>query len=148
MWDVFISHASEDKDGVARPLAEELRSRGIRVWYDEFSLTLGDSLRRSIDKGLGNSRFGVVILSHNFFAKEWPQRELDGLTALEISKGKVILPIWHGVSHDDVARYSPVLSDRVAVSSEKGVVALADAIVNVAEVRHSGLVIGSADYPT
>ena len=70
--DVFISHAWEDKDAIARPLAEELRRRGFDVWYDEFSLKMGDSLRGSIDYGLANSRFGLVILSKNFFAKHWP----------------------------------------------------------------------------
>ena len=102
--DVFIAHASEDKEAVARPLANRLRERGYRVWYDEFQLKVGMSLRRSIDKGLVGSRFGVVILSPSFFAKEWPQRELDGLVARETSgePGR-ILPVWHEVDHDAVA---------------------------------------------
>jgi len=69
-WDAFISHASEDKETFARALADALCARGFRIWYDEFTLTVGDSLRRSIDRGLAHSRFGVVILSPNFFAKE------------------------------------------------------------------------------
>jgi hypothetical protein len=69
-WDVFICHASEDKDNFARPLAEGLRREGLSVWFDEFTLKVGDSLRRSIDHGLGYSRFGVVVLSPAFFAKE------------------------------------------------------------------------------
>jgi len=98
--DVFISHASEDKDVIARPIAEELLRRGRSVWFDEFELTLGDSLRRSIDRGLAESRFGLVILSPSFFAKQWPQRELDGLTTREIAGStKVILPVWHEVDH-------------------------------------------------
>jgi hypothetical protein len=135
LWDIFISHASEDKEQVAKPLAEELQKRGLRVWYDEFSLSLGDSLRRSIDEGLAQSRFGVVVLSRGFFAKEWPQRELDGLTSREVVGGKVILPIWHGVSHADVVTYSPTLADRLAMVSERGIPALADAIEK--EVRGS-----------
>lgn len=127
-WDVFISHAHEDKEAVARPLATELRSRGIRVWYDEFSLSLGDSLRRSIDRGLAESRFGVVVLSPSFFAKEWPMRELNGLTSRENAGGKVILPLWHGVQQSDVARYSPLLADRPAITTDRGIIALADAI--------------------
>jgi hypothetical protein len=87
-WDFFICHASEDKDEIARPLAEILLLKGFRIWYDEFSLTLGDNLRRSIDRGLAQSKYGIVILSPNFFAKEWPQHELDGLVALEIKSGK------------------------------------------------------------
>ena len=119
-WDVFISHASEDKGAFVRNLANELAAGGLKVWYDEFTLTLGDSLRRSIDQGLANSRFGIVVLSQSFFSKEWPQRELDGLVAMEISSGKLILPIWHNVSKEDVAAFSPILADRLAVSSDKG----------------------------
>ena len=115
-FDVFISHASEDKAAVARPLAAHLRALGYRVWFDEFALNVGDSLRRSIDRGLLESRFGIVILSKSFFAKNWPAYELDGLTAREASIGpKVILPLWHAVSHSDVAAYSPTLADRVAL---------------------------------
>jgi hypothetical protein len=84
MWDIFICHASEDKEAIARPLANALKQAGLDVWYDEFTLTLGDSLRRKIDHGLARSRYGAVILSPHFFAKEWPQRELDGLTTKEI----------------------------------------------------------------
>jgi len=87
-YDAFISHASEDKDDLARPLAEFLKKAGFSIWYDEFQLRVGDSLRRSIDKGLANSRFGIVVLSPNFFAKNWPQYELDGLVAKEIAVGK------------------------------------------------------------
>jgi len=119
-WDVFVSHASEDKEVFARPLAEGLRRNGLKVWFDEFTLTIGDSLRRSIDRGLAHSRFGVVVISANFLRKEWPQKELDGLVAREVHGVKVILPVWHGISADQVRTYSPTLADRLAASSEKG----------------------------
>ncbi|MET0399126.1 MAG: toll/interleukin-1 receptor domain-containing protein [Longimicrobiaceae bacterium] len=136
MWDVFISHASEDKEKIAAPLADELRRRGLRIWYDDFSLELGDSLRRSIDAGLAQSRFGVIILSPRFFAKHWPQRELDGLTSREISGEKVILPVWHGVTHTEVAVHSPLLADRLAVSTDRSIAQVADVIEQV--VRRGG----------
>ncbi len=113
-YDVFISHASEDKDAVMRPLAEALHDRGLNVRYDEYELTIGDSLRRSIDRGPESSRFGVVIISRRFFEKEWPQKELDGLVARESGHAKVILPIWHNISRQEIARYSPTLADRLA----------------------------------
>ncbi len=119
-WDVFISHASEDKEEFARPLAEGLRSRGLKVWFDEFTLTIGDSLRRSIDRGLAQSRFGIVVISPNFLRKEWPQKELDGLVAREVNGTKVILPVWHRIGADQIRAYSPTLADRVAASSDKG----------------------------
>jgi hypothetical protein len=75
-WDVFISHASEDKESIVHSLAVALKDRGLQVWYDAFTLKLGDSLRASIDRGLVQSRFGVVVLSKHFFAKHWPLQEL------------------------------------------------------------------------
>jgi hypothetical protein len=119
-WDVFICHASEDKEPFVRKLAEALRAEGLRVWYDEFTLKVGDSLRRSIDRGLASSRFGVVVLSPRFFAKDWPQRELDGLAALEVDGRKVILPVWHDIDADGVRRRSPTLADRIAAKSSDG----------------------------
>jgi hypothetical protein len=116
-YSAFVSHATEDKDEVARPLAEALRKLGHNVWYDEFTLKVGDSLRRSIDAGLAKSRFGIVVLSPSFFEKGWPEYELDGLVAKEQAGHKVILPLWHRVSKDDVLKYSPTLADRVALST-------------------------------
>jgi len=119
-WDVFVSHASEDKESFALPLAEALRAQGLKVWFDAFTLTVGDSLRRSIDRGLAQSRFGIVILSEAFFRKHWPQLELDGLVARESAGVKVILPVWHGVNEHSIRLHSPLLADRVAVSSASG----------------------------
>lgn len=116
-YDVFISHASEDKEYFVRPLAEELQNQGIKVWYDEFELKWGDSLRRSIDKGLANSTYGIVILSDSFFKKEWTQYELDGLVDREMNGVKVILPIWHKVTKDEVQKYSPSLANKKALNS-------------------------------
>lgn len=114
-FDVFISHATEDKDAVVRPLAFALQERGLRVWYDEFELKIGDSLRQKIDQGIAKSRFGVVVLSHAFFAKGWPRYELDGLVTMAVSGKQVILPLWHEISKDEVIRQSPSLADKVAL---------------------------------
>jgi len=115
--DVFISHASEDKESFVRPLAEELTKLGFDVWYDETSLKIGDSLRQKIDQGLASSRYGIVVLSESFFLKNWPQYELNGLVAREMHGGKVILPIWHKVSKDEVLNFSPTLADKVALNT-------------------------------
>jgi hypothetical protein len=121
-WDVFVSHANEDKDTVARPLAECLRSLGLRVWFDEFTLRVGDSLSKSIDYGLANSRFGIVILSQHFFSKQWPQRELGALVTRSVdSQEKIILPVWHGITKRDIAKFSPTLADIFALSTEIGI---------------------------
>jgi hypothetical protein len=131
LWDVFICHASEDKEAVARPLAEALQKRGLRVWYDEFTLKMGDSLRRTIDRGLNESTYGIVILSKAFFIKEWPQKELDGLDARERDGKKVILPIWHDLTEVDVRKYSPMLAGRLAAQTKDGMRHTVDMVMEV-----------------
>lgn len=143
-FDIFISHASEDKDALVRPLAEQLRLRGLRVWFDETELRLGDSLRRSIDFGLSRSRYGLVILSPAFLNKEWPQKELDGLVAREDGTAKVILPIWHNLTRAEIAAYSPPLADKLAASTSKGLPYIVDQVVNaitpsIASANHDAL---------
>jgi hypothetical protein len=119
-WDAFICHASEDKDEFVRPLAVKLRDHGLSLWLDEFTLTVGDSLRQSIDKGLSKSRFGIVVISPNFLAKHWPQTELNGLVARESHGQKIILPVLHNITIDGIRNWSPLLADRLAVSSTTG----------------------------
>jgi multifunctional 2-oxoglutarate metabolism enzyme len=124
--DVFISHASADKEAVARPLAEALRGRGRSVWFDEYELVPGDSLRLKIDDGLSRSRIGVVILSPKFFSRQWPQRELAALTSRQMAGDTyAIVPVWHGVNRADVHLFSPALADLVAIPSDGGASAIA-----------------------
>jgi hypothetical protein len=124
-YDTFLSHASEDKADIARPLYGALKEAGVTVWFDEAVLTLGDNLRRKLDDGLARCRFGIVILSPSFFSKDWPQRELDGLVARENASGqKTILPVWHRLTKSEVATYSPMLADRLAANSTEGIPAL------------------------
>lgn len=118
-YDAFISHASEDKEKIVKPLARALSSRGFRIWYDEFALKVGDSLRQSIDKGLATSEYGIVVLSPSFFAKHWPQYELNGLTAREIDGRKVILPVWFDIDKKEILKFSPHLADRVALDAKR-----------------------------
>jgi hypothetical protein len=127
--DVFVSHASEDKEVVVRPLAAELTARGRSVWLDELTLRVGDTLTSEIDRGLIRSNFGVVILSPSFVTKQWTRMELAGLVALETSDGrKRILPVRHGLSHQDLVAFSPLLAGRVNVSTDTGIPAVAAAL--------------------
>ncbi len=124
-YDVFICHASEDKQSVVDPLTNELIGRGVKVWYDQSILKIGDSLTKKIDEGLAKSKYGIVILSRAFFEKNWPQRELAGLTQKEMLDGtKVILPIWHNVTRDEVAKYSLPLADKMAGNTTDMIVLL------------------------
>lgn len=115
--DVFISHASEDKDEIVRPLANALIKEGLDVWYDEFTLRIGDSLRQKIDHGLANSRVGLVVLSSSFIAKGWTNYELDGIVTRTVSGEQILLPIWHNITKQQVVNFSPSLADKVARST-------------------------------
>lgn len=116
-YDVFISHAHEDKTDFADSLYQELKNRGIKVWYDALSVGWGDSLRSKIDEGLRKSRFAIVILSNNYIRKGWTQYELDGLFQREMSSKKTILPIWHKITKDQVQVFSPTLAGRKALNT-------------------------------
>lgn len=116
-YDFFISHAFEDKETVAEPLAKALINKGASVWLDKFAMSVGDSLRQSIDEGLAHSRYGIVILSEIYFKKFWTGKELNGLFAKQEDGQKVILPIWHNVSKDVVKQYSPILADMLALKT-------------------------------
>lgn len=113
-YDVFISHASDDKEDIVKDLAEALREVGLRVWYDDFELKIGDSLRQKIDRGLANSRVGLVVLSRSFVNKGWANYELDGIVSRSVDGAQTLLPIWHQISKKEVMEYSPSLSDKVA----------------------------------
>ncbi|WP_071146827.1 toll/interleukin-1 receptor domain-containing protein [Bacteroides ihuae] len=116
-YDFFISHATEDKESFVRPLAELLTNNGYKIWYDEFQMKIGDSLRKKIDEGLKFSKYGIAVLSRDFFRKNWTEYELNGLVAREMNGIKVILPIWHNVTRDEVLSFSPTLADKVALNT-------------------------------
>jgi len=147
-WDVFISHASEDKESVARPLAALLQSAGVRVWLDVNTLTLGDSLSQKIDDGLANSRYGVIILSKNFFSKAWPPRELSGLVQRELHGRKIILPVWHEIDHDFILQFSPTLADKLAISTSKGLASVSEAILQVLRENTDLEILKGREKPT
>lgn len=116
-YDVFISHATEDKESFADELCDELQKAGIKVWYDAINISWGDSLRSKIDNGLRKSKFGIVIISKAYISKGWTQYELDGLFQREMTDGKTILPIWHNITKQEVQNFSPTLSGRLALNS-------------------------------
>ena len=129
--DLFISHASEDKDDFVRPLANLLRQYKLDVWYDEFELSIGKSLSRSIDKGISNSKFGLIVLSKSFFKKNWTEYELKSLNSFEIENGDVLLPLWKDVTVNEVRKFSPYLSDKFALTAKDSIEDLAIKIIEV-----------------
>ncbi len=113
-YDVFISHAFEDKEDVVRPLVETLKNEGLKVWFDKIELKIGDSLRRKIDVGVAKSKFGVIVLSKPYLNKGWTNYELDGLVTKSVTQEQILLPIWHNISKKEVIEYSPSLADKLA----------------------------------
>ena len=118
-YDVFVSHAWEDKADFVDEFVEELKNAGLRVWYDTSQIKWGDSLRKRIDEGLKHSRFGVVVLSPNYIAdgKYWTKAELDGLFQLESVNGKTLLPIWHKLTKKQVMEFSPIIASKMAMTT-------------------------------
>jgi hypothetical protein len=130
-YDAFISYAFEDKDAFALPLAAKLKEIKLNIWFDDFCLKVGDSLRKKIDFGLSNSNYGIVILSRYFFEKQWPQKELNALYHLEIEGKSVILPVWKDISKKEIIEYSPLLADKYAAQAYDGVNKVASKLVEV-----------------
>ena len=130
-WDLFISYATEDKQDAAIPLFNALERAGMTVWFDINELKIGDSIREKIDSGLVACQYGVVILSPNFIAKQWPKRELNALFALEEDGRSRILPVWHNLDRSALVSYSPILSDRLAGNTGQGFDSLAKDISKV-----------------
>lgn len=116
-YDVFISHAWEDKATFVDDLATQAEAAGLHIWYDTAAIEWGDSLRQKIDAGLAGSYFGVAVLSPDFFAKPWPNYELDGLLEKATSGTGRLLPIWHKLTKDEVAQRSPSLAGRMALNT-------------------------------
>lgn len=118
-YDVFISHAWEDKEDFVDDLYNALTALGIKVWYDTSKIKWGDSMRKKIDEGLSKSKFGIIVLSPNYIAenKYWTKIELDGLFQLESINGKTILPIWHKLTKKEVMEYSPIIASKLAMNT-------------------------------
>lgn len=118
-YDVFISHAWEDKEDFVEEFVQALINRNVKVWYDKSNITWGDSMRKKIDNGLSKSRFGVVVLSPNYIDenKYWTKAELDGLFQMESTNGKTLLPIWHNLTKKQVMDYSPIIASKLALTT-------------------------------
>lgn len=118
-YDVFISHAWEDKEDFVEEFVIELEKLGLKVWYDKAKMKLGDSMRQKIDSGLNKSKYGIVVLSPNYIAegKYWTKTELDGLFQLESVNGKRIIPIWHNLQKKEVMAFSPTIAGKLAAST-------------------------------
>jgi hypothetical protein len=132
VFDVFISHASEDKADVVEPLVAALQAAGLSCWYDALKLKIGSSLRKEIDHGLARSRFGLIVLSEAYIAKGWTNYELEGIVTRSTTGEQIILPIWHNITKQRVVEWSPTLADKVARST--ATYTIADIAAEIVEV--------------
>lgn len=132
-WDVFLSYASEDRDAFASDLAQRLRSAGLKIWFDQFQMAVGDVLHSSVNAGIAKSRYGVVLLSPSYLGKKWPMNELNALSARE-ADGMSILPVWHGVSLATIRATVPLLADRLATSTHLGLDRVTSDLLRVIQV--------------
>ena len=135
-YDLFISHAWEDKEQFVRPLTDLLARQRIKVWFDEFSLRPGDSLSAAIDKGLSDSKYGLVVLSPDFLKKNWAKTELRALISREsVSGKKVVVPVWYNVSAEEVRSFSLILADHVAIRADNGLWSVVEEILRLLKPR-------------
>lgn len=135
-YDAFVIHASEDKSLFVRPLVYRLRLMGFKIWFDEFEIKLGDSIRQTIDRGLSISEYGVAVISHMFLKKQWPQYELNGLITREMMGKKTVLPVWYNITFEEVMQYSPPIADKAAVfGTSDNIEDVVDAIANVLRTK-------------
>lgn len=132
-YDAFISHAVEDKIPIANELCAKLERAGLKIWYSGKELGIGDSIEKTIEKGLHRSRYGIVIFSPTYLAKNWTIREFYTLLAKEIEEQKVILPVLYNISLDDLKNKDLLMADRFAVNADRGIDFVVDRLVR--EIR-------------
>jgi hypothetical protein len=128
-YDAFISHAVEDKIPIANELCARLEQAGLKIWYSGKELGVGDSIEKTIERGLNRSRYGIVILSPTYLAKNWTIREFYTLLAKEIDEHKVILPVLYNIGLDDLRKKDLLMADRFAVHADRGLDFVADKLV-------------------
>lgn len=115
MKDVFICHASEDKENVVTPIVDSFKDHGISYWLDRAEINWGDSLIEKINEGLSNSKYVIVVLSDSFLAKRWPQRELNSVLNIEASTGEVkVLPLIVGDARRIIESFT-LLNDKTYI---------------------------------
>lgn len=117
-YDVFLSHASADKNSYVEELKQTLDILGIDVFYDKDTIEWGDEWKKKIYEGLEKSEFAIIVISKNFFGREWTELELQNLLNRQNAEGqKLILPILHGVTADQLKEKYPAVADIQAIDS-------------------------------
>lgn len=130
-YDVFISYAIEDKYPVAETIASSLKQNGIKVWYVGSELKVGDAISTVISEGLRNSNYCILILSP-FYTRHWTLVELYRFIEKEqLEKKILILPVWHNIDYEEAKEKYPMIADRYAMSTQKGLDAVSESLCEV-----------------
>lgn len=118
-YDVFISHANKDKEDYVDLLNAAVKRLGINIFYDTDVLSWGDNWKQMILEGTQKSEFAIIVISKNFFGREWTERELAELLARQNeNKQKIVLPLLHGISLEELKEKYPELGDIQCISSD------------------------------
>ncbi len=119
MYDVFLSHASADKLNYVEDLKQTLDILGIDVFYDKDTIEWGDKWKEKIYEGLEKSEFAIIVISEHFFGREWTEEELKNLLERQNAEGqKLILPIVHNITTDELKEKYPAVADIQAIESK------------------------------
>lgn len=129
-YDVFISHAYEDKNAFTNELAYALKEKGLKVWYSGSDLKIGDSITTSVNNALKGAKYAIVVISPIYLEKQWAMNELNALFNQQADRSR-ILPILHNISAEQIKLKLPVIADRYAIPSEKGLAYIVSKIVEV-----------------
>lgn len=117
-FDIFISYVQSDSSDYVDRLYNELIASGISVFRDKEEMKIGQSMRQSMDNALAKAKLAIVIFSPDYLSKYWTQYELDGILSKEYMTGdQMILPLWHNITADELARKSPSLANKLAWNS-------------------------------
>lgn len=135
-YDIFISYAVEDKLELAYPFCQHLENKGLKVWYSGRELRYGESIEKVVKEGLEKSRYGIILITPHYFQKKWTIKELYSLWSMEHQGKNIILPVFHQVTHQDVAKHDPVLADRWAFTTDKGLAFIADEVEKVVKAEN------------
>ena len=128
-YDAFLSFAVEHKIQVANELHHKLEEKGLKVWYSGRELIIGSSIQDKVREGLDKSQFGILLITSNYFKATWALKEMGVLWGKERSDKKVIIPVFHDITPEEVGKFDPALSERWGVRTDKGLDLAAEQIV-------------------
>lgn len=118
-YDVFISHATKDKMSYVNELFFALRKLGVQIFYDSEEISWGDKWKQAILEGTEKSEFAIIVISKNFFGREWTERELSEFFQRQnSSQQKIVLPLLYNITREDVLAQYPFLEEIQYISSE------------------------------